>query len=114
MLQSKEQIARLDKRIILQQIATETDVSNADAEESWEDVATVWAKVESSRGSEQLEADQVKSVHDLTFTIRTRTVRNDWRISYAGKYYEIDSVEPSDRNRFMKIGAFLRQDYTEE
>lgn len=111
MLQSKEHIGRLDKRITFQSETTATDVSNADAETGWEDVKTTWAKVEPSRGSEQLQSDQVKSVHDLTITVRTQEVKNEWRISYAGKFYEIDSVEPPDRNGYMKIGVFLRQDY---
>lgn len=111
MLQSKELIGRLDKKITLQRKVTETDESNADAEESWEDVATVWAKIEYGRGSEGLEADQMKSNFDITATIRSRTVENDWRISFDSKYYEIDHVDPIDRTGYKKIGAFLRQDY---
>jgi SPP1 family predicted phage head-tail adaptor len=111
MLQSKEVIGRLDKRITFQSKVTETDESNADAEESWENVKTVWAKVEYGHGAENLEADQVKSDQDLIVTIRSTSVQSDWRISYDSKFWEIESVTKPDRNRFIKVGAFLRQDY---
>lgn len=111
MLQSKEQVGKLDRKIIFQRKSTALDVANANSENGWTNVASPWAKVEFGEGAEIVVAGQVKNVQDIRCTIRHRTVNAAWRISFDGNYYEIDGVKPLDRNRFLKVTGFLREDY---
>lgn len=113
MLQSREQIGKLDRRITFQSMIVGSDESNADVEAGWEDVATVWASVTDNTGHESLQADQMAAVRSTEFTIRHRTIDEKWRISFDGDLYDIVSVKRPDRNRYLKILAVIGIHYKE-
>lgn len=109
MLQSKEQIGKLDRRITFQEMIIGDDVSNADVETGWQDIETtpeVWANVDERSGTEEFKADQLNGVKLTNFTIRYRNDLNTkLRIVYGSDIYDIQTILPLDRNRFLKIVA---------
>lgn len=107
MLQHKEEIGKLDRRITIQKKITTTDASNQHLTTGWEDIATnpeVWAEVEEKSGSEVFQADQLVGLTVAHFTIRHRTdVTIQNRIVYNSKYYDIQALLEVGRKRFLKI-----------
>ena len=112
MLQSKEHIGQLDRRITIQEPVYEINpISNERTITGWSDVAAVWAKVHDNTGSENYQAEQIEAVRGTMFTIRFREVDVTWRISFDGDYYNIQSVERPDRKGFLKVLGFIGTDY---
>lgn len=109
MLQSKEQIGKLDRRITFQEKIVEENVSNEDAELGWQDIDTnpdVWANVEDRSGTEEFKSDQLKDVLISQFIIRYRADLNaKMRISYNGRFWDIQNFLEISRKRFIKIVA---------
>lgn len=102
MLRTKENIGERDRRVTLQYRQTVKDVYNADVLGAWTEFKTVWAKVEDSTGSEQVQADQLTATRTTTVTIRYLAGVNEaMRIKYASKYYNIVSIERPDRERSL-------------
>lgn len=65
--------------------------------EAWDDVATVWAEVLPLAGKEMMSAGGVAS--DITHRVTIRQYEGlapDWRVSYAGRVLNIDSVADVD------------------
>jgi SPP1 family predicted phage head-tail adaptor len=114
MLQSKEVIGSLDRKISIQRpIYAINSVSDAKDITGWEEVAEVWAKIDDRQGSEVYESDQIVAVRGTIFTIRAREIDVRWRISFDGEYYNIEGIERPDRNRFIKVLAYIGQHYKE-
>lgn len=107
MLQSKEQIGKLDRRITFQEKVIGDNVSNEDEETGWQDIETtpeVWANVEEKSGTEEFKADQLNGVKLSHFYIRYRNDLNvKLRIVYGSDLYDIQSILALDRNRYLKI-----------
>lgn len=107
MLQHKEEIGRLDRRITIQKKIFGTDASNQHLVTGWEDIETnpeVWANVEEKSGTEVFQADQLVGLTVAQFTIRYRTdVTIQNRIVYNSKYYDIQAILEIGRKRFLKI-----------
>lgn len=107
MLQSKEQIGKLDRRIIFEEKIIDENESNEDAETGWQEIATtpeVWANVDERSGTEEFKADQLNGVKLTNFTIRYRNDLNTkLRIVYGNDKYDIQTILPLDRNRYLKI-----------
>lgn len=113
MLQSKEQIGKLDRRIMIERPVYEIDmVSDERKLTGWEEVVEVWAKAEDRQGSEVFQSDQITAVRGTVFTIREMSIDVTWRISFDGEYYNIEGVERPDRNRYLKIIAYIGEQYT--
>ena len=112
MLKSKTHIGEMDREITFQEPIKEIqEASNEVVITGWQDVVTVWAKVEDRTGSEVFEGEQVEAVRGTLFTIRFREVDITWRISFDGDFYNIESIERPDRKGFLKVLAFIGQDY---
>lgn len=109
MLQSKEQIGKMDRRITFQHEVLAENVSNEDEQTGWQDLSInpdVWANVEDKSGTEEFKADQLKDVLISQFIIRYRSDLNaKMRISYNGRFYDIQSFLEMGRKRFIKIVA---------
>jgi SPP1 family predicted phage head-tail adaptor len=128
MLNSKEQIGRLDRRITFQEKIVGENESNEDAETGWEDIETrptVWAsKSEKSVGSgEQYRADKLTDFKSVVFVCRYRSdITAKHRIICDGvKYSIISPPQEISRRRYLTIetesgGEFVENapEFTEE
>ncbi len=104
MLRTRENVGELDRRVTIQQQNTVKDIYNQDVDGAWVAFKTVWASVEDSTGSEQLLSDQITATRITTMTIRYLSgVTEMMRIVYAGRVYDIESIERPDRNRSLII-----------
>lgn len=113
MLSHKGQIGRLDRLITFQSKITEIDSSNSDAETGWQDEVTVWCSLEDERGSELIEADQIRNKRRSIVTIRYRTIDLTWRGILDGEKYSLISVQRPDRKGYLKILVELAKDFVE-
>lgn len=117
MLNHKEQIGRLDKRITFQQEVIGVNASNEDEESGWENIDTapiVWASVDERSGSEVYQAEKLTGLTVAVFVIRFRTditVKN--RIIYNGQKWDIQSILLGARKSFLKITAESGGEYQE-
>jgi SPP1 family predicted phage head-tail adaptor len=107
MLQSKEQIGKMDKRITFQQkVDSEVDDSNATPEEGWEDVdesPNWWVAWNESPGNEIMQAEQLAGSQVIELIGRFRQVLLTWTVSYGGYRYDIISTQEIGRKRFLRI-----------
>lgn len=117
MLQSKQQIGRLDRRITFQSKIIGVNASNEDEESGWEDIETtpqVWAAVEEKSGSESYRAEKLTAVTVALFIIRHRTDLNEkMRILYNSRVYDIQSIIFDNRKGYMQITAESGGEYVE-
>jgi len=96
-------IGRLDKRITIQQRSTTTDDWNH-AVVAYSDVQTVWASVNFRNGRDTQTAQQRVNVDRVFFTIRANdNVTVTDRISYAGEFYDIESIETIGRGEGLRL-----------
>ena len=116
MLSSKEEIGKMDRKILFQKKILGTDASNQQKVTGWENIDSsprAWAKVDENSGTEVNQADQLVGVKSTTFTIRYRddvTIEN--RIVYNGGNYDIHTLLQLSRKRFLKIIATGGGQYT--
>jgi SPP1 family predicted phage head-tail adaptor len=93
--------SELDQRITLQ-YAVKTANGKGGFTTTWATHATVWAKhwtVSSNEGDAGLNRID-------KFKIRNRKLmRVDWRILWKGRYFDIASIDPDDRNEFIFLIA---------
>ena len=117
MLQSNEQIGRLDKRITFQEQIIGVNASNEDEQTGWQnitDTPTVWAKVEERSGSEVYRAEKLTGLTVAVFTIRYRTgITEKNRILYNGKKWDIHSILNGSRKGYLSITAESGLEYQE-
>lgn len=82
----------LDRRITIQTYSVSQSTSGEETK-TFSTLATVWAKVEMTKGSEGFEADQLTAQAMTKFTIRYRTdVTEIMKILYGTVYYDIISI----------------------
>lgn len=68
--------------------------------ESWGDVATIWANVKFQTGAEVLRANAETSIVRASIRIRTRNdVDGTWRVRYLGAEYDVKSALPDSADR---------------
>ena len=114
MLQSKEQIGKLDRRILIQLKETETVASNEEFEKGWSEYSQCWARVDEKSGGEYYRDDKLTAVTVADFFVRyQRGITEDMRIVYNGRYYGIKSLIYLDRKRYIKITAQSGGEYEE-
>lgn len=98
----------LDRRIRLQRRSAVPD-TYGQAVEKWDDIATVWARVEPIAGREPFGQQQFVAKGDVRFTIR---FRNDLtpldRIVYGEREYDVLSVLEVGRGEALQIVAETR------
>lgn len=112
MLQHKEDIGKLDKRVTFQQKTIGVNVSNEDEETGWQDVATTWASKEDRNGVEKYAADRLTGFQGAEFVIRWRNdVNIKMRLVCEGLAYNIISFSEIGRKRFMTVLTESGYDY---
>ena len=106
---SQERIGRLDRRITLR---TYTESQNAFGEvrTNYEDLATVWAKIEYKAASEQFHAHRETAKSTIFFTIRYRSDFFDKKnqIVFESRTYDIEAVREMGRRQYLEIEATER------
>ena len=96
-------IGRLDKRIDIQVRTVSTDSWNHGVV-SYSTQNTVWASVNFKGGRETQSAEQRVNVDRVFFTIRPfDNVAVTDRISYAGAFYDIQSIETIGRGCGLRL-----------
>lgn len=117
MLQSKEQVGKLDRKITFQKKILGVNASNEDAETGWEDITPnpdVYANVEEKSGSEAYRAEKLTAVTVAVFSIRHRTDLNEkMRIIYNSRKYDIQAIIFGARKGYLKITAESGGEYVE-
>jgi SPP1 family predicted phage head-tail adaptor len=75
--------------------------------ETFVDVATIWARVEPVKASEQVIGGGVQSINDVLVHIRHRDdIEPTWRIVWKGNEYGISGLRNLDeRGQFLTIDA---------
>jgi len=95
----------LRERVKLQRPAAGIDALGQ-ALDTWEDVATVWARVEPMRGREYFAAAQVQSTAEVRITIRHRTdIDATWRVQHRGVAHALVSppIDPHARKETLEL-----------
>jgi len=114
MLKSKLRAGELDRRIVIQRYGSTPDEYNQSIP-AWITLATVWASVEDRGGGESFQADQLTAYRNTVFTVRyLSTIREQMRILYNDRYYNIRLIKSPDRNRSLEITAEMLDDPSEE
>ena len=114
MLSHKEQIGRLDRRIVIQE-STLTKDEYGQETTTWATFFTVWAKVEDRSGSEGYQADQLTATRNTVFTIRwIAGLTEKMRILYNYDYYDIQYIKSPDRKRTLEVGTIKVDDPEEQ
>jgi SPP1 family predicted phage head-tail adaptor len=113
MLQTRINIGRLDRRIVIQELTNTSDEYNQPVS-SWATFTTVWAEVKDGGVSEGFQADQLTATRMTTFVTRYMTGLTElMRILYGGKVYNIRGIRSPDRKRSLEIVAEMLDDPTE-
>ena len=107
MLQSKEQIGRLDTEITFIQRVITRGISNEDKIKNWEEIdeyPTVPARKRNLSGTEVPIADRMTQAQPTKFTIRWRedlTTKDNTqlRVVHEQRVYEIKSIAEPDESR---------------
>jgi SPP1 family predicted phage head-tail adaptor len=114
MLQSKEQIGKLDRRITIQSKLTEEVASNEDFESGWTDFWECWARVDEKSGTEAYRNDEITAVTVADFFIRYKEgITETMRILFNNRIYGVKSIIFVDRKRYIKITAESGGQYVE-
>lgn len=94
------------QRITIQE-QTETFNDTGGATATWTSFATVWAKIESKHGSEQLLSQRIDAVDIYQITIRHLPgVLERMRVSYGSRFLQIKSVINIDElSEFMSLNC---------
>lgn len=111
-IKDKPRVGSLSKRITFQKRTTTTDSQGGRAE-SWADVVTVAAKVNSKEYSRALEAQQetYNQAYDIFIRASISQLISpvDYRIRYNGKLLTIHSIlDLDEQNRYYKILAYRK------
>ena len=89
----------LNRKIELQQLV-KTPTATGGFTQSWVSVATLWAKIKNTSGSELLHADQLGATSFSDFTIRYRANINEtMKLVYRSTDYQIrhiNNIEEAD------------------
>lgn len=111
MLQSSQQIGKLDRRITFIQKIISTGESNEDKVDGWEPIATnptISASKEDQQGFEAVIADRLTYIQPCKWVIRFEDGRNKdvkMRLVYETRVYEIQAITEvkGQRRRFLEV-----------
>jgi len=71
---------------------------------TWVDVATVWASAWTVSSTEATAAMQTSMVRVQKFRIRSGiAIKPSWRVKWGEKYFNIVSIDPDEKNRFLYL-----------
>lgn len=106
----------LDRRITLYQPTTSQN-SSGQVKRSFVSAGEFYAQevIPGSEvaGSERFENDQMTSSYITTWRLRYQTsVTADWKLAFNSQYYDIVSVVPEGRKRFILVKTKLRDNGT--
>jgi SPP1 family predicted phage head-tail adaptor len=117
MLNHKEEIGKMDKRVTFQEKIFSTDASNQHKITGWQDIddtPTVWANVEYKTGSEPFQSDQLVAVKTASINIRHRTdLKTENRAIVDNEIFDIMAIIPIGRKRFLKLSCESGGQYKE-
>lgn len=115
MLQSREQIGRLDRKVTFQRKDTVRNRANEPEETGWINYAVdVWAKVDEKSGDEEYQDDKLIAYTRAEFTIRYRLgLKEGMRILFNNRIYGITAILFDDRKRYMTITGYSGGEYVE-
>lgn len=121
MLQAKEQVGKMDRRITFQESIIITNASNEDEQTGWQDLAlnpSVWAnvvdRIGAASGGEEYRAEKLTPYLVQEFNIRYRSdITTAMRIMYDGVRFNIITIQNIGRKRYMKITAESGLEYQE-
>lgn len=115
---AQKQAGDLDRRITIQRAALTTGGGFNEPQETWTDLATVWAKRADASATEAYRAQEVGAQISTRFTIRYSTLAASItpkdRISFQGEIFNISAIrEPvGTRNQWLELDAVARADRT--
>ena len=96
---------QLRHRVTLQEPTTTQDEFGAPVV-TWADVATVWARVETTSGDESIDMGRASASLTHTITIRQRPgVLPTWRVLWNARVLEIASVVADNVGREMVLNC---------
>lgn len=101
-----QRIGNMRERITLQRLERIPDGAGG-SEETFVDVATVWARVEPVKSAEQFMAGGIQGIDDLLVHIRHRDDVNQlWRMIWRDRQLSITGIRNLDeRRQFLTIDA---------
>lgn len=120
MLNSKQNIGKLDRRITFQEKVVGSNESNEDEETGWtniDDDPTVWASKEERpvASGEEYRADKLTDYQHVTFVVRYRDdITPLLTVVYGTTRYNILSVQEVSRKRFLNIECESGGEYVGE
>jgi SPP1 family predicted phage head-tail adaptor len=103
-------------RLIELQTRTVSDTDYGHRQETWVTVATLWAKVQQGKVTEQTRNSDEIAIERIKFTIRYRSnLSNLWRIVYQGRIYKIiGAPQEVGRRHWHVINAEYVGEYISE
>lgn len=104
----------LDLRVTLYQPTTTVNDSGQ-VIKTWTSAGTFYAEriVPGATGSETMPYDQMQSSTSITWRLRyPNSVAAKWKLTYNGEDYDIVSVAPEGRRRFLLVKTNLRDNGT--
>lgn len=117
MLEVKQNIGRLDRRITIQERILGENESNEDEEVGWTDIETkpiVWASIEDRSGNETYQGDGLTAYENSTITIRYRSdIKPTYRIVCDDRIYDILAIHEVSRKRFLSLTCVTGTTYQE-
>lgn len=101
-----QDIGNLRERIELQRVELVAD-DYGGSTEAWQTVATVFARIEPIKSSDEIIGSGIRATEAILAHIRhDDRVATDWRILWRGKAYEIDGIRNLDeRRQYLTISA---------
>jgi SPP1 family predicted phage head-tail adaptor len=95
----------MDRRISIE-VLTSTRGSSGGQNNTWAELAEVWANIDYRGGNEMYEADEKTAINKVKFTIRyLSTVTETNRVNYESGIYDILHIEVVGRNCYQVITA---------
>ncbi len=95
----------LRERVTIQRKVVSRDGYGAE-QVTWQDVATVWARVEVVKGREVPESRQMDVMSSHRVTMRYRTdVDETMRLMWRGRVLHIVALIPDERRRYLAVLA---------
>jgi SPP1 family predicted phage head-tail adaptor len=106
MLDTKQHVGKLDRRILFQSPNVTDGDANSDIIDSWDDEFYAYAEVKEEEGNEVTEGDRLTHIQKVKFTVRFDSrIINQWRIVYGGFAYRILSKQEIARRGYLKIST---------
>lgn len=99
------QIGELDRRVTLQSSSRLAN-NYGEAELTWANYRTVWAKVDWDGGKVNEELEKITATSDVHIYIRNLDIEIDttYRVSYDNKFYYIHAINEIDgREAFLEL-----------